>query len=145
MKTSNDKYSTLVPSKLSGNLEDLSFSKLTNGISMNDKSLLEIQMNIAIGNQRVFEQIIYDTSKDMSSNAQLYTRLRELEYERNELQKQRDSSCLTRNFVYPLAMLFLLLLTSITVLLVMQNTIELLIGIKALPLSSRVSIIANLC
>jgi len=140
MKINNDKYSTLVPSKLCGNLEDLNFSKLTNGISMNDKSLLEIQMNIAIGNQRVFDQIIYDTSKDMSSNAQLYARLRELECERNELQKQRDSSCLTRNFVYPLAMLFLLLLTSITVLLVMQNTIELLIGIKALPLSSRVSI-----
>ncbi|CAG9805579.1 unnamed protein product [Chironomus riparius] len=136
MKLNNDKYSTLVPSKLCANLEDLSFSKLTNGISMNDKSLLEIQMNISIGNQRVFDQIIYET-KDMSSNAQLYARLRELECERNELQKQRDSSCLTRNFVYPLAMLFLLLLTSITVLLVMQNTIELLIGIKALPLSSR--------
>ena len=65
MKINNDKYSTLVPSKLCGNLEDLNFSKLTNGISMNDKSLLEIQMNIAIGNQRVFDQIIYDTSKDI--------------------------------------------------------------------------------
>lgn len=103
---------------------------------MSEKSLLEIQINIATGNQHVYEKIIYDTPKDVTANA-LYARLRELETQKNELQTQRSSSCLTRNFVYPLAMLLLLLLTSITVLLVMQNTIELLIGIKALPMSSR--------
>lgn len=37
-------------------------------------------------------------------------------------------------------MLVLLLLTSITVLLVIQNTLEILIGLKALPLSTRVSV-----
>lgn len=37
-------------------------------------------------------------------------------------------------------MLGLLLLTSITVLLVIQNTLEILIGLKALPLSTRVSV-----
>lgn len=72
-------------------------------------------------------------------NVKLYGRLKELELERNELEIQRSSSCVARNLIYPVAMLLLLLLTSITVLLVMQNTIELLIGIKALPLSSRVS------
>jgi hypothetical protein len=41
--------------------------------------------------------------------------------------------------MYPVAMLLLLLLTGITVLTVVQNTLELLIGIKALPLSTRVS------
>lgn len=129
-----------MPSKLCGDLEDLNFSKLTNGVSMNDKSLLEIQINIATGNQHVFDKINYDASKDCLPNSKHYTRLKVLENERNELQKQRNSSCLTRNFVYPVAMLLLLLLTSITVLLVMQNTIELLIGIKALPMSSRVSV-----
>lgn len=36
-------------------------------------------------------------------------------------------------------MLLLLALTTITVLMVLQNMLELLIGIKALPLSTRVS------
>lgn len=54
--------------------------------------------------------------------------------------KLRSSSSLQRNFVYPIAMLGLLLLTSITVLLVIQNTLEILIGLKALPLSTRVSV-----
>jgi hypothetical protein len=133
--------STMVPSKLCGDLDDLSFSKLTNGVTMGDKSLLEIQINLATGNQHVYDKIIYDAPpKEYSANAKHYARLRELELERSELQKQRSSSCLTRNFGYPVAMLLLLLLTSITVLLVMQNTIELLIGIKALPMSSRVSV-----
>lgn len=56
------------------------------------------------------------------------------------LDKLRSSSAFQRNFVYPLAMLLLLFLTGITLLLVLQNTLELLIGIKALPLSTRVSI-----
>ncbi|CAH2243074.1 jg2180 [Pararge aegeria aegeria] len=50
---------------------------------------------------------------------------------------QRKTSPLQRNVAYPLAMLLLLALTTITVLMVLQNTLELLIGIKALPLSTR--------
>ncbi|XP_063699045.1 protein Lilipod [Culicoides brevitarsis] len=72
-----------------------------------------------------------------SSSAKLTDRLKELECERKNLDKLRSSSAFQRNFVYPVAMLLLLALTGITVLLVAQNTIELLIGIKALPLSSR--------
>ncbi|XP_053959688.1 protein Lilipod isoform X1 [Anastrepha ludens] len=67
----------------------------------------------------------------------LNQRLRELESESRELEKLRKSSACQRNFVYPLAMLLLLFFTGITVLLVVQNTLELLIGIKALPLSTR--------
>lgn len=52
----------------------------------------------------------------------------------------RSSTAFQRNVVYPAAMLLLLLLTGITVLIVMQNTLELLIGIKALPLSTQVSV-----
>ena len=71
--------------------------------------------------------------------SKLHERLRELEAERKELDKLRSSSALQRNFVYPIAMLLLLFLTGITVLLVIQNTLELLIGIKAVPLSTRVT------
>ncbi|KAL9701291.1 hypothetical protein quinque_004732 [Culex quinquefasciatus] len=70
-------------------------------------------------------------------SVKLFERLRELEAERKSLDKQRSSSALQRNLVYPVAMLLLLLLTGITVLLVVQNTLELLIGIKAVPLSTR--------
>lgn len=45
--------------------------------------------------------------------------------------------------MYPIAMVGLLLLTSITVLLVIQNTLEILIGLKALPLSTRVGTSLN--
>ncbi|ETN57935.1 lipocalin-1 interacting membrane receptor (limr) [Anopheles darlingi] len=72
-----------------------------------------------------------------SESAKLFARLRELESERKVLEKQRSSSALQRNLVYPIAMLLLLILTGITVLLVVQNTLELLIGIKAVPLSTR--------
>lgn len=51
--------------------------------------------------------------------------------------KQRRTSWLQRNLVYPVAMLLLIALTCIAVLMVVQNTLELLIGIKALPLSTR--------
>ncbi|XKL59531.1 hypothetical protein PGB90_000547 [Kerria lacca] len=50
---------------------------------------------------------------------------------------QRRTSVLQRNFLYPIAMVVLLILTVITVFIVLQNTIELLIGFKALPISSR--------
>ncbi|XP_055531491.1 protein Lilipod [Wyeomyia smithii] len=77
------------------------------------------------------------SSSSLSESAKLFERLRELESERKILDKQRSSSALQRNLVYPVAMLLLLLLTGITVLLVVQNTLELLIGIKAVPLSTR--------
>nr|XP_017092078.1 protein Lilipod [Drosophila bipectinata] len=67
----------------------------------------------------------------------LNERLRQLDSERKELDKLRKSSTFHRTFVYPLAMLLLLFFTGVTILLVVQNTLELLIGIKALPLSTR--------
>lgn len=139
MKSVNKGCAT-TPSKLCGNLDDLYFVKSANSVAKNDKSLLELQVNYAVRNQKYFDQISYEKRKETPENVKLFDRLRELETERNDLDKQRSSSCFARNLIYPLAMLLLLLLTSITVLLVVQNTIELLIGIKALPLSSRVSI-----
>lgn len=52
--------------------------------------------------------------------------------------KQRQTSSLRRNVLYPVAMLLLIGLTGIAVLAVIQNTLLLLIGIKALPSSTRV-------
>nr|XP_026492830.1 protein Lilipod isoform X2 [Vanessa tameamea] len=69
--------------------------------------------------------------------AGLKERLQRIVAMRKEVENQRKTSSLQRNVVYPLAMLLLLALTTITVLMVLQNTLELLIGIKALPLSTR--------
>lgn len=64
-------------------------------------------------------------------------KLSEIEMRRKLLDKQRKSSSIRRNVVYPVAMLLLIGLTIIAVLLVVQNTLSLLIGIKALPSSSQ--------
>ncbi|XP_028165441.1 protein Lilipod-like, partial [Ostrinia furnacalis] len=69
--------------------------------------------------------------------AGLNDRLQKVVAKRIEVDHQRKTSSLQRNVVYPLAMLMLLALTTITVLMVLQNTLELLIGIKAVPLSTR--------
>lgn len=103
------------PAKLCAGLNDIYQRKITNG---NNNST---------------------TIQTTEESDILIERLKELEAERKKLDKLRDSSGFQRNFVYPVAMLLLLLLTGITVLLVVQNTLELLIGIKALPMSTRVS------
>ncbi|XP_075231570.1 LMBR1-like protein lilipod [Lycorma delicatula] len=69
--------------------------------------------------------------------ASLGERLSQVIQRRMILDKQRQMSLLRRNILYPLAMLTLLAVTVITVAMVVRNTIELLIGIKALPLSTR--------
>ncbi|KAG8328085.1 Limb region 1 -like protein [Homalodisca vitripennis] len=68
----------------------------------------------------------------------LMDKIEEMAHNRQLLDRQRHTWVLQRNVVYPVCMLILLALTAITVLIVVQNTIELLIGIKALPISSRV-------
>lgn len=65
--------------------------------------------------------------------------LQRLEQKRSEFELLHKSWPWKQNFLYPIAMLLLLLFTGITILLVVQNTLELLIGFKALPLSTRVS------
>uniref|UniRef100_A0A1B6K5F8 Protein LMBR1L n=1 Tax=Homalodisca liturata TaxID=320908 RepID=A0A1B6K5F8_9HEMI len=67
----------------------------------------------------------------------LMDKIEEMAHNRQLLDRQRHTWVLQRNVVYPVCMLILLALTAITVLIVVQNTIELLIGIKALPISSR--------
>lgn len=116
------------------NIIDLKFeftpAKLCAGLN----EIYQRKLTIKNGNNNSTELIEKTEESEI-----LIERLKELEAERKKLDKLRDSSGFQRNFVYPIAMLLLLLLTGITVLLVVQNTLELLIGIKALPQSTRVS------
>lgn len=70
----------------------------------------------------------------------LTQRLEDIQKRRKILDEQRRTWWVRRTLLYPLAMLALLILSTATALLAVQNTLELLIGIKALPLSTRVSI-----
>lgn len=69
----------------------------------------------------------------------LTQRLEDIQKRRSTLDRQRRTWWVRRTLLYPLAMLALLALSTATALLAVQNTLELLIGIKALPLSTRVS------
>ncbi|XP_043587512.1 protein Lilipod isoform X2 [Bombus pyrosoma] len=67
----------------------------------------------------------------------LAQRLEDIQKRRSILDQQRRTWWVRRTLLYPLAMLALLILSTATALLAVQNTLELLIGIKALPLSTR--------
>lgn len=105
----------LAPASLSSTNDDME-SELYD-FSSNNQSLLE--MNSA------------------NLHAILTEKLKRIENICNVLALQRRTSLLQRNFVYPIAMIILLAFTIITVFIVLQNTIELLIGLKALPISTR--------
>lgn len=64
-------------------------------------------------------------------------KLTQVRKKKDILDLQRQSSPLQRNLVYPAAMVLLLALTLVTVLLVVSNSLGLLIGINALPLSTQ--------
>lgn len=68
----------------------------------------------------------------------LAERLQDVQRRRQFLDRQRNTWWVRRTLFYPLAMLALFALSTATALLAVQNTLELLIGIKALPLSTRV-------
>ncbi|KAK0172852.1 hypothetical protein PV328_006119 [Microctonus aethiopoides] len=67
----------------------------------------------------------------------LQHRLEDIQVRRKVLDQQRMTWWVRRTVVYPIAMLILFMLSTTTALLAVQNTLELLIGIKALPLSTR--------
>ena len=62
--------------------------------------------------------------------------LEKYENKRKDLELQKRISAVRRNLSYPLAMILLLCLTLFAALLVIENTLELLVGLKALPLST---------
>ncbi|XP_043203558.1 protein LMBR1L-like [Amphibalanus amphitrite] len=65
------------------------------------------------------------------------TRLEEVRGELERLERRRKASPLQRNLGYPLVMLMLLTLTAAAEFMVLRNALELLIGVKALPLSTQ--------
>lgn len=71
--------------------------------------------------------------KNSIETTRLIDQLRELDREKSELMKRKSASVVSRNIIYPLAMLLLLFITLITILLVLLNIVEILIGFKALP------------
>jgi len=62
--------------------------------------------------------------------------LERYEAKRKDLESQKKVSAVRRNLSYPLAMLLLLCLTVFAALLVIENTLGLLVGLKSLPISS---------
>ncbi|EEC17140.1 lipocalin-1 interacting membrane receptor, putative [Ixodes scapularis] len=78
-----------------------------------------------------------------NGTASVERRLRQLQRRRQELGIQRSASPWRRNLAYPVAMLLLLGLTGISLLMVVHNTLELLVGIKALPASPQVRVSAS--
>ena len=70
------------------------------------------------------------TLKDMELS------LTQLESFRKDLEKKLRFGWIRRHLGYPIAMLALMCLTAVAALNVVQNTLELLVGIKALPLST---------
>lgn len=103
-----------------------------------EKSLLELQFQAVIPNKRSIAEALMlangnNGRKNSIETTRLIDQLRELEREKSELIKRKSASVVSRNIIYPLAMLLLLFITSITILLVLLNIVEILIGFKALP------------
>ncbi|ELT98960.1 hypothetical protein CAPTEDRAFT_167057 [Capitella teleta] len=69
--------------------------------------------------------------------AGLAERLDEVIQDKQEIQKRRQVSALRRNLGYPLMMLLLLFLTTISMLMVARNTFDLLTGLRALPTATQ--------
>ncbi|XP_049770739.1 protein Lilipod isoform X1 [Schistocerca cancellata] len=67
--------------------------------------------------------------------AGIETRLEDVRRHRKYLEELCETSLLQRNILYPASMLLLVALTALAVFMVAQNTLGLLVGIKALPLS----------
>lgn len=140
LRNRNDKNSSTTPAKLLGDLNDLYSVKPMSSTNDHEKCLLELQIQAAIPNRRNIADVLLAINgqngrKNSIETAKLVEQLRGLEKEKNELIKRKSASIVSRNIIYPLAMLLLLVLTSITILLVLLNIVEILIGFKALPLA----------
>jgi hypothetical protein len=139
-KRNEDKNSSSTPSRLCGDLNDLYSVKPMSSLNDHEKSLLELQIQASIPNKRNIAEVLLAINgqngrKNSIETTRLVEQLRELDKERNELLKRKSASIISRNIIYPIAMILLLCLTSITILLVLLNIVEILIGFKALPLS----------
>ncbi|GAB6018686.1 hypothetical protein CHUAL_000362 [Chamberlinius hualienensis] len=67
----------------------------------------------------------------------LQARLVDIQEEKIKLERRRKASSIQRNVVYPSVKVLLVVITGISVLIVAVNTLELLFGFKALPVTSQ--------
>lgn len=74
----------------------------------------------------------------------LAQRHEDIKTRRRQLDEQRRTWWVRRTLLYPIAMLALLVFSTATALLALQNTIQILVGIKALPISTSVGIFSFL-
>ena len=74
---------------------------------------------------------------DPADRESLAARLVEVREELEKLERRRRASPLQRNLGFPLVMVTLLVLTGAAEFMVLRNAVELLIGVKALPLSTQ--------
>lgn len=145
----------LSPSSYLNNVNNSSSNNKSNNISeIKDQLLNETINNCSIAHlncirrrklfsQQTDDQLIEkelneltDENKNDSKIEDYVKQLAAAEVNRKKLQTLKRASALRRNFGYPLAILLLLCLTLLSIGMVLKNILELLVGIKALPISS---------
>lgn len=118
--------------------------RLYNSKSKENKHVVLNSMLPSI-NETLFDGEEQITNHNLSSienendKQHLVERLIYIRFQLQVLDQQRATCWIRRTLMYPFAMLALFLLSTTTALLAFQNTMELLIGIKALPLITKVS------
>ncbi|CAH1774245.1 unnamed protein product [Owenia fusiformis] len=78
-----------------------------------------------------------------NSVQEIEEKLTEVQEDRRKLEKRKKVSALRRNLGYPLMMILLLALTAVSVLIVVQNSIELLLGGKELPVGKKDTVLGK--
>jgi hypothetical protein len=76
---------------------------------------------------------------DNEESTKLRGRAEQLEFQKKDIERQQSASAWQRNVLYPLTMLYVLLLTVVTMIMVFVNILRLLVMEGALPVVSEVS------
>uniref|UniRef100_A0A0A9XLD6 Protein LMBR1L n=4 Tax=Lygus hesperus TaxID=30085 RepID=A0A0A9XLD6_LYGHE len=113
--------------------EDLLKRRLANAIQSGKSYLRPEPMTIGLDDP---DEISIFGLQNGALQSTLQKKLKDIQSRRAQLEKQKITSSFQRNIVYPIAMLALLALTVVTVLIVLVNSLQLLIGVKALPKST---------
>lgn len=100
------------------------------------RNLLNATNSIELTEQPDGLKPLTDENKNDPKLEDYVGQLEEAELKRKKLQTLKRVSALRRNFGYPLAILLLLCFTLLSIGMVLKNILELLVGIRALPISS---------
>uniref|UniRef100_T1J7X6 Protein LMBR1L n=1 Tax=Strigamia maritima TaxID=126957 RepID=T1J7X6_STRMM len=124
----------LVKPKFHGNTEELYYVKKFEEDNLRRKLVNATKSVIFSNSNLLFTE--YWASFQNGKN-DLEVKLAQVEAERKILETQGKASSLQSYVIYPLVTIVLLLLSIITFCVVLQNTLQLLIGFKALPISTQ--------